>query len=141
MKTRWLLLLAAFGLVLVGWLVWAFEYTEPPPWPVLLADLIAVVGLAVGPWLVLAGRQLVRAHDPAAPVFSRVVVVTALLAVGGPLAAAVLVLRLGYERPEMILLVTLPVMAATLVALVGAVVLPWLFLGARTLARERAARA
>lgn len=141
MKTRSLLLLAAFGLVLVGWLIFAWGNTDPPSWPVLVADLVAVVGLAVGPWLVLVGRQLVRARDPAAPVYSRVVVVTVALALGGPLGAAVLVLGIGYIRPEMILLVVLPVMAATLVGLVGAGILPWLFLGARTLTRERAARA
>jgi len=140
MKRHWLLLLAGLGLVLVGWLVWAWEHTEPPPWPVLLADLIAVVGLAVGPWLVLVGRQFLRARDPAAPVFSRVVVVTALLAVGGPLAIAVLV-AMGNVRPEMIVLASVPVMAATAFAIVAGGVLPWLFLGARTLTRERAARA
>ena len=143
LSTRALLALAAVGLGLVGWLVWAWGHTESPPWPVLVADVVAVVGLAVGPWLVLSGRQLLQARGDqpmAGGVFSRVVVATAVIAAAGLLAAALIVT--ADRRPETAAIVALVSIAgATVVALVGGVVFPWLFVLTRTVARERAARA
>jgi signal transduction histidine kinase len=143
MKTRWLLVLAGLGMVLLGWLVWAVTHTASPPWPVLLADLIAVGGLAVGPWLVLVGRQLVQARDrdTAGQVYSRVVVVVVALAVGGPLAAAVMASGVAKGQPAIpAVLGVVSILSATLVALVGAVMLPWFLLLTRTISRERSAR-
>jgi signal transduction histidine kinase len=145
LKTRWLLLLAALGLVLVGWWLWAAEHTEPPPLPVLIADLVAVAGLAVGPWLVLIGRQLVRSRDGepmAGTVFSRVIVVAALIGVGGPLAAVIAATFFSPEQPDLVVvaLSVFSIIAATAIALVGGIILPWLFLLTRTLAKERSRR-
>ena len=143
MKTHWLLALAGLGVILVGWLVWAALNTQPPPWPVLLADLIAVVGLAVGPWLILVGRRLVGAHDPdaAGQLYSRVVVIVVALAVGGPLAAAILTFGVARGNPEIpAVLAIVSILCATLVALVGAVMLPWFLLLTRAISRERSAR-
>jgi signal transduction histidine kinase len=139
-RTGWLLVLAAVGLGLVGWLVWAWEHTEPPPWPVLLADIIAVVGLAVGPWLVLVGRQLVRVRE-GERLLSRLVVTVAIFAVGGPLVATVAMLVIGTAQPEIAVgLGLVSVMVGGVIALLGGVLLPWLFLLTRTVARERSAR-
>jgi signal transduction histidine kinase len=145
LKTRWLLLLAALGLVLVGWWFWAAEHTEPPPLPVLIADLIAVAGLAIGPWLILIGRQLVRSQhgEPmAVTVFSRVIVVAAVIGVGGPLAAVIAAAFFSPEQPDLIVMAlsVFSIGAATAIALVGGIILPWLFLLTRTLAKERSRR-
>jgi signal transduction histidine kinase len=143
MKTRWLLVLAGLGLVLVGWLAWAAPHTAAPPWPVLVADLIAVGGLAVGPWLVLVGRQLVQARDrgTAGQVYSRVVVVVIALAVGGPVAAAIMASKIAKGQAAIpAVLGVVSILCATLVALVGAVMLPWFLLLTRTVVRERSAR-
>jgi signal transduction histidine kinase len=140
LKMGWLLVLAAVGLGLVGWLAWALEHTEPPPWPVLLADLIAVVGLAVGPWLVLVGRQLVRVSE-GERLLSRLVVTVAIFAVGGPLVATAAVLAIGPENRDIgVGLGIVSVVVAGVIALLGGVLLPWLFLLTRTVARERSAR-
>ncbi|GIJ45356.1 hypothetical protein Val02_22420 [Virgisporangium aliadipatigenens] len=138
--TGWLLALAAVGLVLVGWLVWAFDNTEPPPWPVLLADLIAVVGLAVGPWLVLVGRQLLRVRE-GERLISRLVVTVAIFGLGGPLIATIGLLLVDTESPEIFAAPgVVSIVMAGLIALVGGVFLPWMFLLTRTVARERSAR-
>jgi len=145
LQTRWLLLLAALGFVLVGWWIWAVEHTEPPPAPVLIADLVAVAGLAIGPWLILIGRQLVGSPDgetTAATLFSRVVVVAAMVGVGGPLAAVIAAAFFSPERPDLLVIAlsVISIIAATAIALVGGILLPWLFLLTRTLAKERSRR-
>ena len=58
------MVLFGLGVVPVVWLVLVWN-TTPPPWPVLTADFIAVVGLLVGPWLVLVGRRFVTASEVA----------------------------------------------------------------------------
>ncbi len=145
LKYRWLVALGLLGFALVAWLLWAMNETSPPPWPVLVADLVAVLGLCVTPWLVIVARQLSRVGrgEPAAvAVYSRVLVAVAILAVGGPIAAVLLVaLFSDMEHPEIAAgLGGLSILAAAGVAIVGAVLLPWFFLVTRTLARERARR-
>jgi len=148
-KPRWLVLLGLLGLGLVGCLLWAFGHAAPPPWPVLVADVIAVAGLAVGPWLLLAARQLFRTDaadltavgSPAArTVFSRIVVVVVAVAIGGPLAGVVATAVLHPPAEVVAVLGLSSIIAATLIALVGGVILPWLFLLTRTVARERSRR-
>jgi signal transduction histidine kinase len=131
--------MAAVGVVLVGWLVWAVGH-EPPPWPVLIADIIAVVGLAVGPWLVLVGRQLVRVPEGERLV-SKLVVTVAIFALGGPLIATIGLLVVDTDSPEIFAAPgVLSIVVAGAITLVGGVLLPWMFLLTRTLARERSAR-
>jgi signal transduction histidine kinase len=142
---RWLVALGLLGFALVAWLLWAMNYTSPPPWPVLVANLVAVVGLCVGPWLVLVARQLSRIEGgaPAAVgVYSRVLTAVAILAVGGPIAAVLLVaLFSDMENPEVAAgLGGLSILSAAAVAIVGAVLAPWFYLVTRTLARERSRR-
>jgi signal transduction histidine kinase len=145
LKTRSLLLLSGLGLGLLLLILWAGQFSAAPPWPVLLADAIAVVGLLVGPWLVLAGRQLLRARDrdPAAStVFSRALVAAAIIA-GMGLAASVLLGAFTTTEPPLIAagVAMISILAAGVVALLGGVLFPWLFVLTRTLTRERAARA
>jgi len=145
LTTRSLLLMSGLGLGLLFLILWAGQFSAAPPWPVLLADAIAVVGLLVGPWLVLAGRQLLRAHDrdPAATaVFSRALVVAAVIAVVGLTASLLIWAFASIQEPVVALGVAMiSIMAATAVALLGGVLFPWLFVLTRTLTRERAARA
>ena len=138
MRSRWLVALGCVGFVLVGWLVWAIGHTEPPSLPVLISDLVAVAGLAVGPWLILVGRRLVRTlgADPRAGVlFSRAMVVAAFIAIGGPVLA---VLTLG--EPYSAVLAILSLLGGGLLAVVGGIVVPGLYLLTRTITSERAAR-
>jgi signal transduction histidine kinase len=140
LRTRWYLAMAAAGLGLVGWLGWAVEHTEPPPLPVLVADLIAVLGLAIMPWLVIVGRQLVRVRE-GERLMSRVVVSVLILAVAGPVLGMV-ALRISGEQDSLVpLAITMMSMAvAGVIALVGGVLMPGVVLLARTVARERSAR-
>ena len=139
-RTRWLLVMAGAGLGLVGWLVWAVGHTEPPPLPVLLADLVAVIGLAIVPWLVIVGRQLVRVRE-GERLISRVVVSVAIFAVAGPVLG-LLALRVfgGEDSMVPIALGMVSMAAAGIIALVGGVLIPGVLLLARTVARERSAR-
>jgi signal transduction histidine kinase len=143
MKPLPLVALSAIGLAGVAWLVWAFGRTAPPPAPVMIADMIAIVGCLVGPWLVVVGRRLVRdlgGEREAALLYSRALVVVAILAIGGPIAGVTVGSALIDTPGVAAGLGVLPILAATLIALVGTIVLPWTHLMARTLARERAAR-
>jgi signal transduction histidine kinase len=138
MSTRWLVALGCLGFVLVGWLVWAIGHTEPPSLPVLISDLVAVTGLAVGPWLILVGRRLVRTlgADPRAGVlFNRAMVMAAFMAIGGPLLA---VISLG--TPYSMVLAMLSLLGGGLLAVIGGIVVPGLYLLVRTITSERAAR-
>lgn len=158
LPTRWLILLGCFGLILAGWLVWAMEHTAPPPPPVYIADVVAVVGLLVGPWLVLVGRQLTRqldANPEAGRVYSRALRVAVVIVVGGLATAVVVGVLLTGTGPQQpgasesavpdaldvqAVLAVGSVVVGALVALVGAVLLPWAYLLTRTVTRERAAR-
>jgi signal transduction histidine kinase len=139
-RMRWHLAMAAAGLGLVGWLIWAVGHTEPPPWPVILADLIAVLGLAIMPWLVLLGRQLIRARE-GERLISRVVLFVAIFALGGPSLGILFLLIFGQGDPTIAFALTVMSMAAAgIIALVGGVLLPGVALLTRTVARERSAR-
>ena len=145
LTTRSLLLMSGLGLGLLLLILWAGQFSEAPPWPVLLADGIAVIGLLVGPWLVLAGRQLVRARDRdplAAAVFSRALIIAAIIAGAGLATSLAIGALTAGEQPYIALGVAMiSIMAATAVALLGGILFPWLFVLTRTLTRERAARA
>jgi signal transduction histidine kinase len=137
MRSRWLVALGCAGFVLVGWLVWAVWHTEPPDLPVVLGDVIAVVGLAVGPWLILVGRRLVRSLTDARAgvIFSRSLVFATIVGLGGPVLAIV-----GLDEVYSVPLVLVSILASALVALVGGILLPWGYLLTKTVTRERAAR-
>jgi signal transduction histidine kinase len=138
MRLGWLVTLGCVGLLLAGWLSWAVRFTEIPSLPVMISTLVAVAGLAVGPWLVLVGRQLVRAlttDSRAGVLFSRAMIVAGFVGIGGPVLA-VTVLGTPYAAS----LVMVSLIGAGLLALVGGVVLPGIYLLTRTITRERAAR-
>jgi signal transduction histidine kinase len=137
MRARWLVALGCLGLILVGWLVWAVGHTEMPSLVVVIEDLVAVVGLAVGPWLILSGRQLVRSATDASAgvIFSRSLVFAAVVGIGGPVLAV-----LALDEPYSPVLVMVTIAASVVLALVGGILLPWLYLLTRTITRERAAR-
>jgi signal transduction histidine kinase len=136
MASRRLISLGCVGLALAAILAWAFVHTASPSPPVIAALLLIVLGLAVGPWVALVARQL--PGEPAAGrIFWRVVGLVGLI-LGGGITAALLA---GGESEIGAAVAALSVLAAALLALVGAVLLPWLFLLARTVNRERAARA
>src|SRR5262245_17259401 len=113
--------MAGLGLVPVVWLVLVWE-TPPPPWPVLSADIIAMVGLLVGPWLVLVGRRFVRelgGDREAGRVYSRIVVITGVIAIGGPITGATVGGLFIEDAPGATAGVAVfSILAATLVALV-----------------------
>jgi signal transduction histidine kinase len=146
LKYRWLVALGLLGFALVAWLLWAMNETSPPPWPVVVADLVAVIGLCVGPWLVIVARQLsrvARGEQEAVAVYSRVLVAVAILGVGGPVASVLFVALFSDDvtHPEIAAgLGGLSIIAAAAVAVIGGVLVPWFFLVTRTLARERARR-
>ena len=138
LRLGWLVLLGCAGLLLVGWLYWAVRFTEMPSLPVMISSLVAVSGLAVGPWLILVGRRLVRAlttDSRAGVLFSRTMVVAGIMGIGGPVLA---VITLGEPYAPVLAMVSL--IGAGLLGLVGGVVLPGIHLLARTITRERAAR-
>jgi signal transduction histidine kinase len=138
LRSRWLVALGCVGMGLVAWLVWAFEHTSQPSLPVMVADLIAVAGLAVGPWLILVGRQLVRSLTPelrAGVLFSRAMVVAAFIGIGGPVLAVT-----AFRDPYAPVLALVSLVGGTLLALIGGIVIPGIYLMVRTITRERAAR-
>lgn len=137
--TRWLVLLGLLGVALLGWLVLAVERTESPSWPVLVATLVGIIGLAVAPWLILTARRL-GAGQAGGVAFGRLASHAAVLA-GAGVAFGLLFIVVFRDRPELAAGVTVfSVVLAGLLALVGGVLLPWIFALARTVARERAAR-
>lgn len=136
MGSRGLVVLGCLGLLGFGGLLWATVHTSRPPLPAVVVIMLVVVALAVGPWVALVHRRL--RDDPEADGLFRVVVASAVvIAVGGIVIAT----GLGYREELASPAVMLSVLVAGAVALVGAVVFPWLFLTTRMLARERAARA
>jgi uncharacterized protein YhhL (DUF1145 family) len=86
----WLVALGCLGLV--GF--WVFllvivEHTPSPPLPLAVAVLLVVVGLAVGPWMLLVSRRLKREPE-AGSAFRRVVALATVLAAAGVVAAAII---------------------------------------------------
>src|SRR4029453_16249189 len=135
MASRWLISLGCLGVALAAILAWAIGHTASPSPPVIAALLLIVLGLALGPWATLVARRL-PGEPVAGRIFSRVVVLVGLILAGGITAA----LLAGGESDIGAAVAAVSVLAAAVLALVGAVVLPWIFLLARTLTRERAAR-
>ncbi len=136
MGSRGLVVLGCSGLLGFGGLLWAISHTPRPSLPVVVVIVLVVVTTTVGPWVALVHARL--RDDPEANGLFRVVVATAVaIALGGVVLAVVLSHREDLASPA----VMLSVMGAGGIAMIGAVVFPWLFLTTRTLARERAARA
>lgn len=129
-STRLLTTLGCLGLLATAWLIWAIEHTEPPSLPVAIALTLIPVALAIGPWIMLVTRELV-AEPAAMRVVRRVVTGTALIIFAGIVMAVA-----GGEYTHAMF----AVLAAGAVALLGAAVFPWIFILARTVTRERAAR-
>jgi signal transduction histidine kinase len=138
---RWLVALGCLGLV--GF--WVFmlvvvEHTSVPPLPVAVAVLLLVVGLAVGPWMLLVSRRLEREPE-ASGAFRRFFAVSAMLAAAGVVAAAILDSQRGTSTDGYaVAVVMISFLAAGVLTLVGAVLLPWLLVLTRAISRERAAR-
>jgi signal transduction histidine kinase len=139
LRPGWIVLLACVDGLVVAAFLWLAEHTSPPslPLPVLLGG--AIVGVLVGPWAYLATRRL-RGDSAAGRILRGVLLVGAALAVAG-VTLAVVIATAGARGPDAAGSVAmLAILVAGLLLLVGVVVLPWLFLLARTVARERAAR-
>jgi signal transduction histidine kinase len=138
LRSPWLVALGCVGLALAGWLYWAIGNTEQPSLPVMISALVAVAGLAVGPWLILVGRRLVRtltADARAGVLFSRAMVVAAFVGIAGPVLS---VIALGTPYSSVLAMVSL--IGASLLGFVGGIVVPGIYLLTRTIIRERAAR-
>jgi signal transduction histidine kinase len=137
-RPAWLALLAAADLGIVAGFLWLAEHTSAPL-PLVVLVVVATVGLLVGPWAYLAAAGL-RGEAAAGRIVRRVLVAGGALAGVGVLAA-VAVAAAGPEGPDAAGPVAmLSILVAGLLTLVGVVVFPWLFLLARTVTRERAAR-
>jgi signal transduction histidine kinase len=135
MASRWLVSLGCIGAVLLAALIWGIGNTASPSPPAAVALVAVVLGLAVAPWVALVAPRL-RGELAAGRVFWRVVALAGMILVGGTTAAL-----LAGGDPEIGAAVAgLSVLAAAVLALIGAVVFPWFFLLTRTITRERAAR-
>jgi signal transduction histidine kinase len=140
MGTRWLVALGLCGLGLVGWLVWAWERTEPPgSLATVVFDLIAVVGLAVAPWLILTARRL-NGDTEARGTLGRVVVHAGVVAATGIVLGVVFTVIFRDEDHLNSAVAGFSILLAGLIALLGGVLFPWLFVLTRAVTRERAAR-
>jgi signal transduction histidine kinase len=121
--------------------LWLVEHTSPPPLAGAVAIMAAVGALLIGPWAYLAARRL-EGDGEARRILWRVVLVVGLLAGLGVLLAAILAAGRGAGPADdaAVQLAMLAFLVAGVLALVGVVLVPWLFLLARTVTRERAAR-
>jgi signal transduction histidine kinase len=132
-------LLGAADIVIFVGFLWLAEHTTPPPLAGLVALLVAMVGVLVGPWAFLAARRL-QGEAAAGRILQRALIVGVTLA-GTGVVVAVVIASGGAEDPDAAMIVAMfAILVAGVVALVGMVAFPWLFLLTRTLARERAAR-
>jgi signal transduction histidine kinase len=139
LRPGWLVLLACADVLGVAAFLWLIEHTSPPPLPLLVLLGVTVVGVLVGPWAYLVARRL-RGDSAAGSILRGVLLVGAPLAAAG-VALAVLITTGGAGGPDAAGSVAMfAILVAGLLLLVGVVVLPWLFLLARTVSRERAAR-
>jgi signal transduction histidine kinase len=134
-------LLGCAGIVAFAGVLWLVEHTSPPPLPVVIAMMVGVVVLAVAPWAYLVARRLDDASS-AGRLRRRVLRVAAVLGVAGVLVATGIAIGAaeGERQDGAVGVAMMAIFAAGLLALVGAVVGPWLFLLTRTVTRERAAR-
>ncbi|MDQ7903645.1 ATP-binding protein [Phytohabitans sp. ZYX-F-186] len=134
---RWLMLLGCLGPAEFAGLLWLAERTPSPPLPVAVPVASLVIAAAVGPWIALAAGRL-HTEPSAGRALRRVIGVAALIAAAGTVLAALIGTDSADESSSVALLA---ILVAGALALVGAVLLPWTFLLARTLTTERAARA
>jgi signal transduction histidine kinase len=131
-------LLVGADLGIVAGFLWLAEHTSVPL-PLVVVLVVTTVGLLVGPWAYLAATRL-EGEAAAGRIVRRVLVVGGALA-GAGLVAAAAVAASGREGPDAAGAVAMfAILVAGLLTLVGVVVFPWLFLLARTVTRERAAR-
>jgi len=125
---------------LAGFL-WLADHTPSPPLASAVVIMVAVGALLIGPWAYLAARRL-EGDDAARRALRRVVIVVAAVAVAGVVLAAIFTAVRGGQStddgPVQVAMIGFTI--AGVLALVGAVLVPWLFVLARTVARERAAR-
>jgi signal transduction histidine kinase len=139
LRPGWIVLLAGVDVLVVAAFLWLAEHTSPPPLPLAVLLLVTMVGVVVGPWAYLADRRL-AGEAMAGRILRRVLVGGAVLAGTGVVVAAVIATG-GRGGPDAAGSVAMfAILVAGLLLLVGVVMLPWLFLLTRTLARERAAR-
>ncbi|MET0135850.1 MAG: hypothetical protein ABW215_19905 [Kibdelosporangium sp.] len=132
MRSRRLVLLGCVGIAALFVLLWAIRYTERPSLPVVVALMLGVVGLAVVPWTRLVAGRL-HGEQAADRHLHRVVQVSVFVALAG-----VLLTLFVFGDPELASAVAMfSIFVAGALALLGAVVLPWIFL---MVTRERAAR-
>jgi signal transduction histidine kinase len=137
-RPGWVVLLAGADLGIVAGFLWLAEHTSAPL-PLVVLVVATTVGVLVGPWAYLAAVRL-QGEAAAGRIVRRVLVAGGALAGAGVLAAAA-VAAAGREGPDAAgPVVMLAILVAGLLTLVGVVVFPWLFLLARTVTRERAAR-
>jgi signal transduction histidine kinase len=138
-RSGWLVALGCAGIGVFAAFLWLVEHTTPPPLPVLVAMVLVVVGLVVGPWAYLAARRL-EGEAEAGRILRRILAVGAALA-GTGVAFAAAIASTGAGEPGTAGAVAMfSILVAGLLALVGVVVFPWLLLLTRTVTRERAAR-
>ena len=140
LRPGWIVLLACVDVLVVTAFLWAAEHTSQPPLPLAVLLLVAIVGVVVGPWAWLVSRRL-AGEATAGRILRRVLAGGSVLA-GAGVVVATQIATTGREGPDAAGPVAMfAILVAGLLLLVGVVVLPWLFLLTRTLARERAARA
>src|SRR5215475_10353740 len=138
---RWLIALGCLGFA--GFWVFVLvvvEHTSAPGLPLAVAVLVLVAGLAVGPWMLLASRRL-RREPEAQSAFSRAIAVAATVVAAGLVAAVIVDNQRGARSDgTAVAVVMISFFAAGVLALVGGVLLPWVFVLTRAITRERAAR-
>jgi signal transduction histidine kinase len=139
LRPSWVVLLGCAGIAVFAGFLWLVEHTAPPPLPVLVVMVLAVVGLVVGPWAYLAARRL-EGEAAAGRILRRVLTVGATLAGAGVVAAAAITISGTGEPGTAGAVAMFSILVAGLLSLVGVVVFPWLFLLTRTVTHERAAR-
>jgi len=140
LRPGWAVLLAAADIVILQAFLQLVEHTSSPPLAVQVAMLVGIVGLLVGPWAYLAAMRL-RGEAAAGRILRRVLLVGATLAGAGVMVAIAMAGGADEKASENATSVAMiAILVAGLLALVGVVVLPWLFLLTRTVTRERAAR-
>ena len=139
LRPGWIVLLACLDVLVVAAFLWAAEHTSQPPLPLLVVLLATTVGVVVGPWAWLVARRL-AGEATAGRILRRVLAGGTVLAGAGVVVAALIATggRNGADGAGSVAMFA--ILVAGLLLLVGVVVLPWLFLLTRTLARERAAR-
>lgn len=132
MRPRLLVLTGCVGIAALFVLICAIRYTSRPSLPVVIVLVLGVVGLAVVPWTRLAASRLGGDRD-ADRQLRAVVHVAMTVAIGG----VVVTLTVFSDQETASVFAMLAIFTAGALALLGAVILPWIFL---MVTRERTAR-